>query len=61
MHRPGTIERAFEIAPESGSLDEVKKRLSREGYANVEAHLTGPQIKRELTARLNPELRPPPR
>jgi hypothetical protein len=57
MHRPGTIERAFEIAPELGSIDEVKKRLVHEGYANVEAHLTGPQIKRELTARLNPELR----
>jgi len=57
MHRPGTIERAFEIAAESGSLDEVKKRLTREGYSSVDAHLTGPQIKRELTARLNPELR----
>jgi hypothetical protein len=38
-------------------LDEVRHRLTREGYFNVEAHLSGPQIKRELTGRLNPELR----
>ena len=59
MHRAGTIERAFEIAPEVGTLDEVKRRLTREGYVGVDAHLTGPQIRRELTARLNPELRTP--
>ena len=51
------IERAFQIATEFGSLDEVRHRLVREGYFNVEAHLSGPQIKRELTGRLNPELR----
>lgn len=51
------IERAYQIATESGSLDEVRHRLTREGYFNVEAHLSGPQIKRELTGRLNPELR----
>jgi hypothetical protein len=51
------IERAFQIATESGSLDEVRQRLMREGYASVDAHLSGPQIKRDLAARLNPELR----
>ena len=51
------IERAFQIATESGSLDEIRHRLVREGYFNVEAHLSGRQIKRELTGRLNPEMR----
>ena len=55
MQGIGTIERAFQIASDSASLDEVKKRLSREGYASVEAHLSGPQIRRELTARLRSE------
>ena len=60
MHRVGTVERAFQIAPESATLDEVKKRLAREGYSNIEAHLTGPQIRRQLTVLLKPELRSSP-
>ena len=46
------IERAFDIAPECRSIDELKKRLVSEGYANVEAHFTGMQIKRDLASRL---------
>jgi hypothetical protein len=50
------IERAFEIAPECGSLDEVKRRLAREGYFNVNAHFEGRQIKSEILARLDPAM-----
>jgi hypothetical protein len=50
------IERAFELAAESGSVAEVKAKLGREGYFNVQAHLTGRVIKRDLEQRLNPEL-----
>ena len=50
------IERAFQIAPECGSVDEVKKRLVREGYFNVSAHLAGRQIRSQIAERLDPQL-----
>jgi hypothetical protein len=52
------IERAFQLATESGTVDEVKRKLRREGYFNVEAHLSGRQIRSEITQRLNPTLIP---
>ena len=48
----GTVERAFQLAPVSGSLEELRSRLRREGYAQVDEHLSGPSIRRELTKRL---------
>ena len=50
------IERAFELAAESGSVDEVHKKLVREGYFHVHAHLAGRQIRHEILGRLNPAL-----
>jgi hypothetical protein len=47
------IERAFAIAPECGSIEELKRRLMREGYLQVNAHLSGRQIRRDLLQRLN--------
>ena len=46
-----TVERAFEIARSGASLsiEGLKRRLKREGYDSVDAHLTGASIKRELT------------
>jgi hypothetical protein len=49
------IERAFALAAECGSIDEVKQRLKREGYLQVEAHLAGRQIRSELVRRLSPQ------
>jgi len=49
------IERAFQLAAESASLDEVKRKLTREGYFHVERHLSGRQIRADITARLNRE------
>jgi hypothetical protein len=49
------IKRAFEIAPECTSIQEVKRRLVREGYLLVSAHLGGRQIRRELKSRLKPK------
>lgn len=51
------IERAFELAAECGSVSEVRQLLVREGYFNVEAHLTGRQIQRDIQSRLNPDRR----
>ena len=50
------IERAYQLAPESGSVEEVKRKLMREGYLNVHSHLSGHQIRHDLLKRLNPEL-----
>jgi hypothetical protein len=44
----GTVERAFQLAPEARSLDEVRYRLKREGYTQVEEHLSGAAIRSEL-------------
>lgn len=56
MQTPNVIERAFQLAAESGSVDEVRRKLMSEGYFAVEGHLGGPQIRREITQRLNPKL-----
>lgn len=50
------IERAYQLAPESGSVEEVKRKLMREGYLNVHSHLSGHQIRHDLLKRLNPKL-----
>ena len=42
------IERAFQLAPEATSIDEIRTVLRREGYSNVDAHLGGASIKAEL-------------
>jgi hypothetical protein len=56
MEGMNIIERAFEVAAESGSVDEVKVRLKREGYLQVDAHLSGRQIRSEIVRRLSPTL-----
>ncbi len=48
--RPSTLERAFELARsgECTSTSEIRLRLKRERYDQVEAHLQGPSISRQL-------------
>jgi hypothetical protein len=59
---PNIVERAFEIARSgsSRSIDDLRRRLKREGYANVDAHLTGASIKRELTLLMRAPRAPDP-
>lgn len=57
MNEMNIIERAFQVAPECGSVSEVRQILVREGYFNVEAHLTGRQIKRDIQSLLDPKRR----
>lgn len=52
MNGIGTVERAYQLAEESATVDEVRRRLIREGYTSVEAHLSAPQLRRALTAKL---------
>jgi hypothetical protein len=51
MHTPNIIERAFELARDSSSVEQIRKALRREGYSNVDAHLGGASIKADLKKR----------
>ena len=42
------IERAYELAPDFGNIEDVRVALRREGYSNVDAHLAGPKIRSDL-------------
>lgn len=51
MQNPNIIERAFQLARQSTSIEEIRKALRQEGYSNVDAHLGGPSIKADLKKR----------
>ena len=51
MQTSDIIERAFQLAGGSASLDDIRKKLRQEGYANVDAHLAGASIKADLKKR----------
>ncbi len=48
--RPSTLERAFELARsgECSNTSEIRQRLKQERHDQVEAHLQGPSISRQL-------------
>ena len=43
----GTVERAFQLAPECRSLDELRAKLMSDGHTNIDAHLQG-SLRRDL-------------
>lgn len=47
-----TIERAFQLARAGTchSINDIRERLLREGYANVLSHMSGMSIKKQLNA-----------
>ena len=47
---PSIIERAFELARtgQCGSIDDIRKRLKAEQYSQVDAHLAGAAVRRQL-------------
>ena len=49
----GTIERAFELAPSCGNIEDIRTALRREGYSNVDAHLAGRVIRFDLSKLLD--------
>jgi tRNA G26 N,N-dimethylase Trm1 len=51
MQTANIIERAFQLARDSTSIDEIRKALRQEGYSNVDAHLSGASIKADLKKR----------
>jgi hypothetical protein len=51
MQTHNIIERAFQLAESSRTIDEIRKVLRQEGYSNVDAHLGGASIKADLKKR----------
>jgi hypothetical protein len=51
MQTQNIIERAFQLAQSSTSIDEIRKALRQEGYSNVDAHLGGATIMADLKKR----------
>ena len=47
----GTIERAFELAPDCIDIEQVRATLKKEGYGSVDAHLFGRAIQADLRKR----------
>jgi hypothetical protein len=43
----GTVERAFQLAPECQSIEELRAKLIKEGCSNIDAHLQG-SLRRDL-------------
>jgi hypothetical protein len=44
----GTVHRAFELAPECTSIEELRRKLKQEGYGAVDEHLQGNSIQNDL-------------
>jgi hypothetical protein len=60
MTEPTTLERAFALA-RSGrctSVQDIRLSLKRERFDNVEAHLSGPSLSRQLRALCEAARRP---
>jgi len=62
MIEHGVIERAFELARTGGcrTMDDIRRRLSRECYIAVDAHLAGASIRKQLKALMREASDAPP-
>jgi hypothetical protein len=49
------VERAFQVAGSCATIDEIRRMLRAEGFAQVDAHLGGRMIRRELKVLLREE------
>jgi hypothetical protein len=56
LERANIIKRAFDIAAECGSIEQVQRRLRDEDYLSVSGHLSGRHTRSEIARRLNPAL-----
>lgn len=44
----GIIARAFELARGSSNVEQIRTQLRKEGYLQVDAHLSGAKIRSDL-------------
>ena len=56
----GIIERAFQLAGGSDNVDQIRAKLRKEGYSNVDAHLAGPKIRADLVKLIKQAEQPNP-
>ncbi|MEO6256885.1 MAG: hypothetical protein ABIO69_08765 [Sphingomicrobium sp.] len=58
MAATSVVERAFDVAGQCSTIDEIRRLLRDEGFAQVDAHLGGRTIRRQLKAllRRDPDL-----
>lgn len=42
------VERAFQMAPTCSSIEELRAKLSKEGYGNVDDHLRSSSLRADL-------------
>ena len=42
------VARAYKLAPECSDLEQLRAKLRREGYANVDAHLSSARLRADL-------------
>lgn len=47
---PSLLERAYELVKTCSSMAEIARRLTTEGYTNVNSQLASPGMRRELRA-----------
>ena len=52
MDRPHIIERAFGLAGECSSLEDLIRKLGQENYSNVHYHFAGKSLRAQLTKKL---------
>ncbi|HEY0629716.1 MAG TPA: hypothetical protein VGD23_10350 [Sphingomicrobium sp.] len=45
---PGIIERAFQLAEDCSTVEQIRTKLQKEGYSSVDAHLMGRSIRADL-------------
>jgi hypothetical protein len=45
----GLVERAYQLAPECSTLEELRVKLRDAGYANVDSYLRDGSLRKELT------------
>ena len=48
MQTQNIIERAFQLARDASSIEDIRRALRQEGFSNVDAHLAGASIKADL-------------
>jgi hypothetical protein len=53
----GTVQRAFELAPDCTLIEEIRSKLKAEGHESIQEHLQGNSIQKQLRLTLGKNVR----
>lgn len=53
MNCPHIVQRAFEVAGQCSTMEELAGKLRKEGYSAVHDHLVSPSLRAQLSKMLN--------